>query len=225
MGTLKTTGLAMGKRDAHYPESDGKPMAETDLHWDETVELTLRLKARYAADPRVYIASDLFIYFEEGNPRAAVAPDVFVVFGVPKGQRRIYKLWEEGAVPAAVIEVTSRKTRREDLRVKMATYARLGVGEYFLYDPEAEYLRPPLQGHRLVGGTWQAIAALDAEGTLASAALGLDLRLEAGLLELYDAASGDRLPRLAEQKAAAEAAEAELERLRAELAELRGEAT
>src|SRR5437870_13773910 len=98
MGALKTTALATGKREVYYPESDGQPMAETDLHWDETAELKWRLQAHYADVPDVYVASDLLIYFEEGNPRAAVAPDVFVVFGVPKGQRRIFKVWEEGAV-------------------------------------------------------------------------------------------------------------------------------
>ena len=51
-------------------------------------------------------------------------------------------------MPNAAIEVTSRKTKREDLKAKPAIYARIRVPEYFLYDPTADYLQPPLQGFR-----------------------------------------------------------------------------
>ncbi len=214
MGALKSASLATGRREVYYPESDGKPMAETDLHRDEMFDLIARLQTRYADAPDVYVSGNLLLYYKEGDPRAAVAPDVFVVQGVPKGQRRIYKLWLEGVPPAVVIEVTSRKTKGEDRRTKRALYARLGVAEYFMYDPEAEYLSPPLQGHRLVAGTYQPLDP-DEVGTLRSKRLRLDLRLEAGRLELYDGSTGARLPRLAEQ-AKAERQRAEHERRRAE---------
>jgi len=32
---------------------------------------------------------------EQGNPKAVVAPDVFVVFGVARRDRFSYKLWQE----------------------------------------------------------------------------------------------------------------------------------
>jgi len=218
MSVTKSAGLATGTAEIDYPESDGKPMAETDLHRDEMFDLIDMLKARYAEASDVYVSGNLFVYYQEGNPKAAVAPDVFVVFGVPKGRRRIYKLWAEGVPPAVVIEVSSRKTRREDVRTKMALFARLGVGEYYLYDPEADYLRPPLQGFRLVGGEY-ALTASDANGALRSPRLGLDMRLEDGQLALYDAATGARLLRGAERVAQARA---EVARLRADLERLQG---
>lgn len=221
MGAMKAQGLSTGRREIHYPESDGKPMAETDWHWDATVELTMMLKARYADAPDVYVASDLLIYYQDGDPRAAVAPDVFVIFGVPKGPRRIYKLWEEHAAPAVVFELTSRKTRREDLVTKRAQYARLGVAEYFLFDPEADSLQPPLQGLRLEGDAYVAMPAAS-DGTLRCEALGLDLRADGSRLLLRDAATGERLPWLDELDAARVEAEAEAAALRAELARLRG---
>ncbi len=46
--------------------------------------------------PEVYVGGNLPIYYEEGDPAKSVAPDVFVVFGIAKRQRRIYKLWEAG---------------------------------------------------------------------------------------------------------------------------------
>jgi Uma2 family endonuclease len=195
-----------------YPESDGKPMAETDLHRDEMFDLIATLKGRYATAADVYVSGNLLMYYEKGNPRAAVAPDVFVVFGAPKEPRRSYKLWEEHVAPAVVFEITSRSTRREDLFDKQAVYGRLGVGEYFLYDPDAEYLKPPLKGFRLDGGTYRRLVP-DATDALRSEALGMDLRLSEGRLVLFDAASGERLLRPAERLARAEA---ELARLQAE---------
>ena len=111
-----------------YPESDGQPVAETDVHRTLMFELIGMLQAFFRADPQVYISGNLFVYYQEGNPRRVVAPDVFVVQGVRNRQRRIYKLWEEGVVPAVVFELTSRSTRREDLRSKYDLYERLGCG-------------------------------------------------------------------------------------------------
>jgi Uma2 family endonuclease len=219
MGALRMSGLATDQAEIDYPESDGQPMAETDLHRDEMFELIGLLRQRYAATGDVYVSGNLFVYYEEGNPRAVVAPDVFVVFGVPGHRRRIYKLWAEGAPPAVVIEVTSRKTRREDLRTKMTLYARLGVAEYFLYDPESDYLRPALRGHRLAGDTYVALAP-DATGALRSARLGLDLRLVSGRLELFDTVSGERQVRTSEQAEALARAEAENAELRREVERL-----
>ena len=105
-------------RAVYYPSSDGEPMAETGWHWRETVEITHMLEDRFRDEPEVYVASDNFLYFVEGDPRQVVSPDVYVVFGIPKRLRRFYKLWEEGAAPAVVFELTSRKTRREDFGKK-----------------------------------------------------------------------------------------------------------
>ncbi|MCE7937811.1 Uma2 family endonuclease [bacterium] len=212
--------LATGQVEIDYPESDGKPMAETDLHRDEMVELIGLLKQRYADVPDVYVSGNLLLYYEEGNPRASVAPDVFVVFGVPKARRRVYKLWSEGVPPAVVIEVTSRKTRREDLLSKMALYAELRVAEYYLYDPAGEYLRPPLQGFRLEGEVY-AVMAPDESGALRSERLAVGLRLDHGRLELLDPVTGQPFPRPSERAEALAAAERalDLERRRAERAE------
>jgi Uma2 family endonuclease len=171
----------------------------------------------------------MLLYYEEGNPSACVAPDVFVVQGVAKGERRTYRLWDEGQPPAVVFEITSRGSRLEDLGTKRAIYAMLGVREYFLYDPLGEYLRPALQGYQLLEGEYQRIPP-DAEGGLVSRVLGLDLRMVNGRLRVFNPATGERLltpaealmaRRVADARAAQ--AEAELEQLRAELARLRGE--
>lgn len=191
-------------RPVQYPESDGKPMGETDLHRDELYRLIYTLQAFFADRTDVYITGNLLLYYEEGNPRMHVSPDVMVVKGVPNHRRRTYKLWEEGVAPCFVIEVTSPTTRREDRGKKRDIYARLGVAEYFLYDPQAEYLRPPLQGFRLAVGVYLPIEP-DADGAFHSAELPILLRLVNGMLRLFDARTGEMLLSPFEQAMAARA--------------------
>ncbi len=113
-------------------------MAETDVHIDALLYLREALKDYFRDAPQVYVAGNMLLYYEEGNPAACVAPDVFVGQGVAKRERRTYKLWEEGQPPAVVFEITSRGSRLEDLGTKRVVYAMLGVREYFLYDPLGE---------------------------------------------------------------------------------------
>jgi Uma2 family endonuclease len=194
----------------YYPESDGQPMAESDLHRDEMVYFIDALKDHYRDDPLVYVAGNLFLYYEKGRPRSVVAPDVFVVRGVAKRQRRVYKLWEEGVPPCLIVEVTSESTRDEDLVTKRDRYAQLGVEEYFLYDPTADYLPSRLEGLRLVKGRYRKIQ-LEPDGSLLSRTTGVRLVLEGPLVRLVDAAIGKRLLRSEEKDAALRAAEARIE--------------
>ena len=175
-----------------YPESDGKPMGETDVHIEAIIYLREALKDHFRQVPQVYVASNLLLYYEENQPASCIAPDVFVGHGVHPHQRRTYKLWEEGQAPSVVFEVTSRSSRLEDIGTKRALYAMLGVQEYFVYDPLGEYLRPALQGYRLEDGEYQRMPSASPD-QLVSQVLGLEIRLEAGDLRLYNATTGERL--------------------------------
>jgi len=193
--------------EIYYPESDGEPMGETDIHVDEIATILKMLKIRYLAAPDVHVAGNSFIYYEEGDPTARFSPDCYVVFGVPKRLRRTYKLWIEKRAPVFVMEISSRKTWLEDFGNKKALCAYLGIAEYFLYDPENDYLKPPLQGFRLKGALYESIEP-EADGSLFSETLGLRFHLENDLIQLTDAASGERLLRPEEADAARRAAEA-----------------
>ena len=136
-----------------YPTSDGKPMAETDYHRDLMLDLIETLKVFYASKPSVYVSGNLLLFYEEGNKRRHLSPDVFVVPGVGNHRRDNFLLWEEGRPPSFVVELTSSSTRREDTRKKMALYRDvLKVREYFLFDPHGDYLKPSMQGWRLRAG-------------------------------------------------------------------------
>jgi Uma2 family endonuclease len=177
--------------EIEYPETDGRPMGETDLHRDWMVRIIDLLKHRYR-DQRVYVTGDLLLYYEEGNPSKFVVPDGMVVKDCDPGRRRVFKVWEEKRVPCAVFETTSKSTKREDAFYKRPIYEQLGVAEYFLFDPTADYLRPALQGHRLGAAGYELIVP-DAAGRLFCQELGLWLRLEDGDLTMYDCQSGDCL--------------------------------
>ncbi len=208
-------------------------MAETDVHRDLMTDALLNpLKEHFRHRDDVYISGNLFLYYEEGNKYAAVAPDVFVVFGVPKQQRRTYKLWEEGQAPDVVFELTSESTYRTDLSDKRLLYETLKVREYFLFDPLEDYLRPPLQGFRLVESYYLPVVPESwGEGgwQIHSQVLDLTIRINGPTLRLYDPVQEQYLLSHAEEADArrkeanarqaaekrAETAEAELARLRA----------
>ena len=149
------------------------------------------------------------MYYEEGNPRKSVAPDVFVVFGVGKKPRRTYLTWEEGSTPDFVLEVASPSTYQHDFGPKKQLYTSvLAVTEYYIYDPYRD-ITPSFIGYRLVDGEYQEIAIV--EGRFLSTVLGLELGEHEGILRLYDPATQQWWQPPEER---AEQAEAELERLR-----------
>jgi Uma2 family endonuclease len=214
--------------DVVYPESDGKPMAETDVHIDQIVDLRTALQHFFRDQPDIYVSGNIYLYYEEDNPFKYVAPDVLVVKGIEKRRRRIDRVWEEGKAPDVVMEVTSKQTEDEDVFFKRNLYEQvLRVPEYFTFDPTGDYLDPPLQGYRLVKGKYVRIK--ETRGRLRSNELGLALVVEEGWLQCYDLLTGEKLltPEEAyaayeQTEAALQQAEAEIERLRAELEAMRG---
>lgn len=174
-------------QDIDYPYSDGRPVAETPIHRDNLLWSVYELQQWFTNDPMVYVSGNMFLYYEEGNRYKSVAPDVFVVLGASRDKpRRSYRTWEEdGHGPDMVIEMTSLSSKEEDTEDKLEKYRDiLRVREYFLFDPEAEYLNPPLLGYRLVKREYRPISAV--EGRLPSEVTGLHLERSGSLLRFYD---------------------------------------
>lgn len=221
--------------DAEYPTADGKPMAETDKHRRLMMYVIDALSVYFDGRPDVYVAGNNFLFWQEGDPKARISPDVYVVFGPSPDARDSYMAWKEGGhLPDVVFEFTSRKTQREDTDTKLPLYERvLQTPEYFLFDPAGDYLRPRLQGYRLENGSYERLEM--AGDRLHSERLGLDLVQEGERLRLWDPIRLEFLPTPQEQARHAEAetrraeteaqarraAESEVARLRAEL-DLRG---
>ena len=207
-----------------YPESDGKPMAETEYYRDIMIDFIQMLKRYFRNVNDVHVSGNLLMYYEEGNPRKSVSPDVFVAFGVSKKKRRTYKIWEEGHGPDFVLEVASPSTYRHDLTHKKDLYASvLGVREYYIYDPYHE-VNPYFLGYRLVDGVYQEIEFVNER--LPSVVLGLELGERDGVFGLYDPRRSVWLEPLEKQvqqeTEARQRAEAELAEALAELKRLQG---
>lgn len=168
-----------------YPERDGKPMGETPIHRRLMTELIFQLENLFEKKKDVYVSGNMMMYYVEGEPDKTFSPDVFVVRGVKQEMRRIYKIWEEGGhAPDVVIELSSRKTWKEDFGKKMDLYAALGVKEYFIFDPEYPKRRKPLSAYRLSGGKY--VEVLVSGGRVMSQELGLELVDTGETLRLFN---------------------------------------
>src|SRR6266542_1827009 len=113
-----------------YPDSDGKPMADNtkQLRWIRTILDVL--DAVFHDRPDVFVAGNNLIYPKQGDPKVRQAPDAYVAFGRPKGDRGSYKVWEEGGIfPQVVFEVLSPGNRPGEMARKLLFYERYGAEE------------------------------------------------------------------------------------------------
>jgi Uma2 family endonuclease len=179
--------------DPLYPDSDAENVGESDLHVEALILLREALRDYFSEAPNVYVASDMFWYWEKGNPKACTAPDGLVAKGVVgKHHRKSFREWEEGTRPCVIIEVVSERTWKEDVKEKRDLYASLGVAEYFLFDPEGGFLEPAVQGYRYRDGHYESIVP-DGNGCLSSEELGLRLCREGNLPRFRDLRTNRRV--------------------------------
>jgi Uma2 family endonuclease len=206
------------EEDIDYPTSDAKALAETPIHRQDLSDPTCMIDSHFKGQTDFYVSGNMFLYFESGNVKKCVAPDVFFLRGVLRGQDRDgYKTWEErGKGPALVIELTSRKTKTEDIKKEFSIYRNmLRVREYVLFDPWAESLNPLLQAYCLAGGAYVPNEPFMAR--YPSDVLGLHFERNGSQLRLYDFARGTWVPT---PKEAIEPARTETRRAREELADV-----
>jgi Uma2 family endonuclease len=112
--------------DPRYPDSDGRPMGETDYHNSALVALVETLQ-RFFAGKKVYVAMNLMWYYKEGDPKSRRDPDVLIAKGVEAHRRRSFRVWEEKTLPCTLFEVVSKKTWRNDVGEKRKLYESLGI--------------------------------------------------------------------------------------------------
>ena len=124
-----------------YPESDGKPLAENTKQLRWIVTLFDNLSALFDDRPDVFIGGDQLWFPVEDELDICTAPDVYVVFGRPKGDRSCWKQWEEKGIPMTVVfEVLSHSNSGAETSDKLAFYDDYGVEEYYLFDPDTSRL-------------------------------------------------------------------------------------
>ncbi|MCY3544781.1 MAG: Uma2 family endonuclease [Chloroflexi bacterium] len=181
-----------------YPYEDDELLAETEYQYEPLTYAVAALKAHFSSRDDVYAQGDMFVYYRMNDPRSVVAPDVFVVIGaLGNHKRNSWFTWREGdRQPNFVLEIASESTWRWDASGKRDIYARIGVDEYWRFDPTGECFSPPLIGERLVNGEYRPIDVTDDDGILRgrSDVLSLDICVRDELeLRLYDPVRGEWL--------------------------------
>ena len=188
---MATAPRQRATREIEYPTGDGKPMAETEVHRQDMIDVIGTLRHHFADDPNVYISGNLLLYYKRRNPRNT-SPRRYGHLRDSQGAASRLIWFGRKKQPDVVIEITSKSTKREDKTKKWELYRDvLKIAEYFQFDPTEDYLKPPLQGFRLVEGEYIPIQPVN--GRLPSQVLGLHLERDGKELRLFDPVTGLRL--------------------------------
>ena len=171
--------MKLATEEIIYPSSDGQPMADSTIQYQWITTIKGGCDALFKNDPNVFVAGDLLWYPVEGNNTICQAPDVMIVFGRPKGDRRSYLQWKENNTPPQVVfEIRSYSDRNTKMAKKLSFYNRYGVEEYYLYDPDDK----ELTGWQRIEGLLEVIEPMSG---WVSPRLGVRFELTEEGLELY----------------------------------------
>lgn len=174
-----TTSVKTTNDQVTYPCSDGQPMADSTIQYEWITTIKGGCDALFKDDPNVFVAGDLLWYPVEGSNTICQAPDVMIVFGTAKGDRRSYLQWKENNIsPQVVFEIRSFSDSQTKMNKKLAFYNRYGIEEYYLYDPD----RKELSGWQRIEGLLEVIEPMSG---WTSPRLEVRLELTDTGLELY----------------------------------------
>ncbi len=164
--------------EVEYPE--GHWIAQSVGHGDAVRQAATALDYHFRARADVLVAMELVVYYQRGNNKLRLQPDVQVVFGVEHcGSRGSFRIWEEGKAPDFVLEVASPSTAENDARHKAREYAEIGVREYWRLDPAGTLMEDSLEGYVANAGRYEQVQPVEGTGrggALRSRVLGLELR-------------------------------------------------
>jgi Uma2 family endonuclease len=197
-------------------------MPDGDFHVKVCSPLWVLLQDYFADRDDVYLATNMAVYYrrpvegatfdlaraldEESDDPVVLAPDLFVVRGVEKRDRKSFQVRAEARGPEFVIEVASASTVQRDLGAKRSIYEKYGVLEYLLFDPTGEdLLDPRLQFYVSREGRLER-AELDERGRYRSEVLNLEFADTAEGLRFYEIGSETPIPNLNEARDAERAA-------------------
>jgi Uma2 family endonuclease len=191
-----------------------EPPLETDFHRDQ-IDLLIRLLKYWWQDrPDFYISGNLTVYYNEQQleKRDFRGPDIFVVLGAEKKDRRSWVIWEEGGkYPNLVIELLSNSTATVDRGAKKQLYQDVWrVPNYFWFHPETL----EFAGFQLVNSQYESIEPNES-GLLWSEQLELYLGIHERQLRWFTN-QGQIVP-LPEEAARERAEQAELQAAQAQL--------
>lgn len=171
--------------------NDEEEMSETTLHFALINYLYNALKLFLAEKENCFVAANLRISYDAENPLKWYAPDVLVAFDVENHERTSYHLPTEKIMPQVVFEVASAFTAGNDLGNKYADYARLGVEEYYLLDPDRSLLPDTLIAYQLQNSKLLPVPMKDKR--IFSPRLGLEIIDTGDSFRLFDPQNSEPL--------------------------------
>ena len=118
--------------DSHPTEED--LMGETSVH-AALVHYLMEVLTWLFQGQVGAIYENLNFYQTANTHEYPLAPDIAVIKGVGFRHLRSWKVGKSGPAPHVVFEIASEETWKRDLDEKPLEYARMGVQEYFAYDP------------------------------------------------------------------------------------------
>jgi len=162
-GRIKIERVPLTLDDVVHPQF-GDVHVLSDAHDDDCSYMKDVLKDRYRDDASVVVFSDCGIFWDKPGLRRH-SPDLALIFGVKRRKGwKTFHVKTEKVRPALIIEVTSPRTRVNDVETKLHEYAWAGVPYYVIADAaEGKNRRLTLRSYRLEGETYRDVG-LDEEG-------------------------------------------------------------
>ena len=186
--------------DPSEPVEKPEAMEQRDPQFDVLRLMWIGL-AELGRRPGVFISWDTIISYDPNDLNVRVSPDLYLALDVDADairERRIYLPWEVGKPPDWALEIASVSTGRIDVTRKRDVYAKVGVPEYWRFDPTGgEYHGEPLAGDMLADGVYRpAPLTTEPDGILKghSPVLGLSLAWDEGRPRFFDPQTGSYVP-------------------------------
>lgn len=189
-----------------YPEIIA-PLPDPEMQERPRNDIMEAVRSWFGDRSDVFVSGNTGVYYEEGNRDAVFSPDCYVVFG--ENADRLwwpyaYRIWEFGKPPAFALEIGSKSTSQNDIGYKRELYARVGIGEYWRYDPSGGALYGQLlAGEYLSDGAYIAVELHQEQPGAVwgySPTLGLDLWATDDRLWFRNPSTGEFLGNVLEQQ-------------------------
>ncbi|HAX78098.1 MAG TPA: hypothetical protein DCY88_20315 [Cyanobacteria bacterium UBA11372] len=223
-GTIINIKVPLTSEEFLHPQ-EGYHLPSNTFHKNISRDVEDMLLCRYANNPTVAVFQDLLIKWDIAGLKDH-CPDVFVVFGIANKDvyRDSFEVSSEGVRPSLIIEVVSRRYRKEDREIKVIEYEQAQVQEYVIIDRRIQRGQTidEVLGYRLVAGRYRPISP-DEDGRILCETVGLWLSLQDGSFVMEDTQTGERLRTTKELAAENEDLKAQLQALQAQLKQESGE--
>lgn len=189
-----------------HPAKDRHYVPENSLQAHAILNVRVALQHHFHMAKNVVVKRNMPVHYEQTNPAAHIAPGLIVVLDHRLRDASEYSLWREGKPPDLALDTVPPSSALHSVPRQQALYARVGIGEYFLFQPDTRRPGRRLAGFRLRGGRYVELAA-GPNGEVSSKALRVSLRVEGENLRVCNLETGYDYPWIEEHPRSSDEAE------------------